>query len=122
MSPFSRYSMLVPEGDVYIMPGYVDMRKAVNGLTMLAASYGMDVYDGSYFVFCGKSRRSVKIVYWEVNGFCLWQKKLAKENFKWPQDASEVKKFSSRELRWLLDGLDPIKTHGHRKLRYEILL
>jgi len=114
--------MLVAEGDVFIMPGYVDMRKAINGLSMLAASKDLNVYDGSFFVFCGKSRQTIKIVYWEVNGFCLWQKKLAKEKFKWPQNVSDVRKFSSRELRWLLDGLDPIKTHGHRRLKFEIII
>ena len=112
--------MLVPEHQVYIMPGYVDMRKAINGLSIFVAARGMNAYDGSYFVFCGKSRQIIKIIYWETNGFCLWQKRLAKQKFSWPKDSGEAKKISSRELRWLLDGLDPIQVRGHKELTYKI--
>lgn len=113
--------MLVPEHEVYLMPGYVDMRKAINGLSLLVDTGGMNAYEGSYFVFCGKTRQIIKILYWEVNGFCLWQKRLEKQRFKWPKDASEVRKISSRELRWLLDGLNPLRTVGHKELSYSIL-
>ncbi len=112
--------MLVPEHDVYIMPGFVDMRKAINGLSILVAVSGMNAYKGSYFVFCGKTRQIIKIIYWEVNGFCLWQKRLEKQRFNWPKDISEAKKISSRELRWLLDGLNPTQVRGHKELRYNI--
>ena len=112
--------MLVPEHDIYIMPGYVDMRKAINGLSILIAVSGMNAYAGSYFVFCGKTRQIIKIIYWEVNGFCLWQKRLEKQRFSWPKDMSEAKKISSRELRWLLDGLNPMQVTGHKELAYKI--
>lgn len=91
--------MLVPEHQVYLMPGFVDMRKAINGLSMLVDDEGMSAFEGAYFVFCGKTRQIIKILYWETNGFCLWQKRLEKQRFSWPQDASEIKKISSRELR-----------------------
>ena len=113
--------MLVPEHPVYLMPGFVDMRKAINGLSLLVDFEGMNAYGGSYFIFCGKTRQLIKILYWEINGFCLWQKRLEKQRFKWPKDASEVKKISSRELRWLLDGLNPFRVAGHRELTYSVL-
>lgn len=112
--------MLVPEQPIYIMPGYVDMRKAINGLNIFLTVHGMNAYEGSYFVFCGKSRQLIKILYWEVNGFCLWQKRLEKQKFYWPKDSSEAKKISSRELRWLLDGLEPTRVRGHKELTYKI--
>jgi len=112
--------MLVPEHQVYIMPGFVDMRKAINGLSMYIEKNAMNAFDGSYFVFCGKTRQIIKILYWEVNGFCLWQKRLEKQKFTWPKDSGEAKKISSRELRWLLDGLDPIRVRGHKELTYSI--
>ena len=112
--------MLVPEHQIFIMPGYVDMRKAINGLSVFVAVHGMNAYDGSYFVFCGKSRQIIKIIYWEVNGFCLWQKRIEKQKFCWPKDSGEAKKISSRELRWLLDGLNPIRVTAHKELTYKI--
>ena len=113
--------MLVPDHQVYLMPGFVDMRKAINGLSLLVDTYGMDVFEGAYFVFCGKSRQIIKILYWEVNGFCLWQKRLEKQRFKWPRDAVEAQKISSRELRWLLDGLNYHRVPGHKELTYTTL-
>lgn len=113
--------MLVHERQIYLMPGFVDMRKAINGLSLLVDDEDMNAFEGSYFVFCGKTRQIIKILYWETNGFCLWQKRLEKERFSWPKNTSEVKKISSRELRWLLDGLNPQITIGHKELHYRII-
>ena len=113
--------MLVPDHAVYLMPGYTDMRKAINGLSILVSqTENCQAFDGSYFVFCNKARQIIKILYWEKNGFCLWQKRLEKQRFSWPKDMSEAKKISSRELRWLLDGLNPMQVTGHKELAYKI--
>jgi len=62
--------------------GATDMRKAVNGLSMLVADYlDLDVFTGNFFVFCNRARTIIKILYWERNGFCLWQKRLEKHRF-----------------------------------------
>jgi len=74
------------------------------------------------FVFCNRSRTIIKILYWERNGFCLWQKRLEKHRFAWPERVEEVLKFSQRELRWLLDGLNPEQLKAHPDLRFENLL
>ena len=63
----------------------------------------------------------IKILYWDRNGFCLWQKRLEKERFPWPETTAEVKEIQIRQLRWLLDGLDLSRTKGHRGLNYSII-
>lgn len=61
---------------------------------------------------------AIKILYWDRNGFCLWHKRLERDRFCWPDNASEARLLSVRELRWLLDGLS-IDQAAHRALRYE---
>ncbi len=65
---------------IYIRPGFTDMRKQINGLSIMAEDeMNLNTGSGSLFLFCNKSRRVLKSIYWDRNGFCLWQKKLGKE-------------------------------------------
>ena len=92
---------------VYLVLGVTDMRKSVNGLSILVSEYiGLDPLSGHLFVFCNRRKYILKILYFERNGFCLWYKKLEKELFKWPKTETEVVEIGTRELRWILDGLD----------------
>lgn len=108
---------------VFMVLGHTDMRKAINGLSaMVAGHLELDVFTGNLFVFCNRSRTIVKVLYWDHNGFCLWQKRLEKHRFAWPKSAEEVLELGHRELRWLLDGLDPSQINGHPALNYEFLV
>jgi hypothetical protein len=58
---------------VFVKPGPTDMRKQINGLSILVTEeLGMDPLDGSLFLFCNKQRPILKVIYWDRNGFCLW--------------------------------------------------
>ena len=110
------------QSNVYLVTGYTDMRKAINGLSiMVQAQLEHDPFSGHLFVFCNRKQTMIKILYWDLNGFCLWQKKLEKHIFQWPQSEKEVLAISKRELLWLLDGLDLAKTKGHNRLNYNTL-
>jgi transposase len=78
--------MLMPLSTrVYLVLGNTDMRKAINGLSILVESHlQLDPFSGHLFVFCNRRRNILKILYWDRNGFCLWQKRLEKHDFKWP--------------------------------------
>ena len=59
---------------VYVRPGLTDMRKQINGLAIIAEEeMRLDPLGGSLFLFCNRDRRILKALYWERNGFCLWQ-------------------------------------------------
>ncbi len=110
------------QAKVYLVAGYTDMRKAIGGLSvMVQAQMDMDPFSGHLFVFCNRKQDIVKILYWDVNGFCLWQKKLEKGSFKWPHSKEEVMCLERRQLVWLLDGLDLVKIEGHQSLQYSTL-
>lgn len=104
-------------GGVYLALGATDMRKSVNGLSLLVEEhFELDLFSGSLFAFCNRKRNIVKILYWAGNGFCIWMKKLEEELFRWPESEQEVLEVSHKALGWLLDGLD--LDHAHRRLRY----
>ncbi len=107
---------------VYLVLGSTDMRKSVNGLSILVSEeVNLDPFSGHLFVFCNKVRSILKILYWDRNGFCLWYKRLEKERFRWPKDKSELLEISSRELAWLLDGLELNQPTAYRSENYSNL-
>jgi transposase len=108
---------------VCLVLGATDMRKAIDGLALVVADHlERDVFTGHLFVFCNRGRTIVKILYWDSNGFCLWQKRLEKHRFHWPQSPAEVMELGPRELGWLLQGLDPLQVRGHPRLAYSTLV
>jgi transposase len=97
---------------VYARIGFTDMRKQINGLAALVQALKPDCpFDGSYFVFCGKTRRVVKIVYWDRTGFCLWQKRLEKEKFPWPRNGEAFNEVTRQNIHLILKGIDVWKEH-----------
>lgn len=104
---------------VYLAMGATDMRKAINGLTILVADQlDLDPFSGQLFVFCNRKRSMVKVLYWDRNGFCLWQKRLERDRFRWPDSREEVLAVGRRELNWLLDGLQVQQREAHGRLNY----
>ena len=114
--------MLGPETVlVYVAVGSVDMRKSIDGLSMLVSGeFELDPFTGHMFAFSNRRRTVVKILYWDRNGFCLWQKRLERDHFKWPESRNEVLQIGHRELRWLLDGLEIQQGNAHKKISYSV--
>jgi len=86
----------------------VDMRRGILGLSDLvqAASMG-DLTGKNLFVFSGRRKDSIKVLYFDRSGFCLWQKKLEQENFPWPKKSTdEVVHLTAEQFSWLLQGFD----------------
>jgi transposase len=108
---------------VYLAPGSTDMRKAINGLSILVESYlQLDPFSGHLFVFCNRRRNILKILYWDRNGFCLWQKRLEKHYFRWPQSEKQILEIDQRQLSWLLEGLEFQQAYAHGALSYRVLV
>ena len=108
---------------VYLAVGVTDMRKSINGLSILVADQlDLDPFSGHLFAFCNRKRTMVKILYWDRNGFCLWHKRLEKDRFRWPSSSEEVLGIGRRELNWLIDGLSVEQREAHKRLRYSVIL
>jgi transposase len=97
---------------IFIRPGFTDLRKASNGLTVIVQEeMKQDPFSGSVYIFCNRDKTLMKAVYWDKNGFWLSQKRLEKEKFPWPQDVQAVQELSAEELSMLLRGIDFFKAH-----------
>jgi transposase len=97
---------------IFIRPGYTDLRKAVNGLSvMVEQQMSLEPFSGNVYLFCNRERKLLKAVWWDRNGFWLSQKRLEKDKFPWPQTEEEVRELSAEELSLLLRGIDFFAAH-----------
>ena len=106
---------------IFIHRDPVDMRRGINGLCDLVhASLMGDLSSKNLFVFCGKRRNSIKVLYFDLSGFCLWQKRLETELFPWPKKSTEeIVDISPEQFNWLLDGMDVWKMKRFREIKFE---
>ena len=107
---------------VYLAAGATDMRKAINGLMVLVQDLlEADPFSSHLFVFCNRSRDKIKILYWHNNGFWLFYRCLEKQQFCWPRCGDRVAiELSTRELNWLLEGLDVSRIEAHKAVKYSL--
>ena len=104
---------------VFIAINPVDMRKSINGLSSLVAGeFSKNPLTDGLIVFSNSSRKIIKVLYWHFNGFCLWQKRLEKGRFIWPDNREEVMSVGVRELGWLVEGLNIGQLKAHKQLGF----
>ncbi|WP_295446246.1 IS66 family insertion sequence element accessory protein TnpB [uncultured Thiodictyon sp.] len=112
------------ETRVYLALGATDMRKSIDSLAALVVDVlQQDPCTAQVFVFCNRGRDKLKVLCWQRNGFWLCYRRLERERFRWPSvsaDASAVT-VTTRELRWLLDGLQWQRMEGHREVHFRVL-
>lgn len=103
---------------VYVRPGRTDMRKQINGLSVLVQEeMELDPFSTSVFLFCNQERRILKALYWDRTGFAMWQKRLERHRFPWPDTQAQAQQITVEQLSLLLDGIDFWK--AHTELHYE---
>lgn len=114
---------LSPSHLVYLALGSTDLRKSIDGLAAIVQEgFGLDPFSPSLFVFCNRERNKLKILYWEHNGFWLFYRRLERGTFQWPTSSGTSVKVSSRELRWLLDGLELNQRHAHPEVTANVVI
>ena len=86
-----------------------DMRKGFNGLSMLVQEVlKEDPFSGHLFAFRGRKADTIKLLYWDGTGLCLFTKRLQRGRFIWPHittpGGSVV--LSPAQLAMLIEGID----------------
>ena len=93
---------------IYIVCGYTDMRKSVDGLcTIIQDNLMMDPSSNCLFLFCGRRRDRIKALTHEPDGYVLLYKRLTGTGaYRWPRNKSEVRNLTWKEFEWLMQGLE----------------
>lgn len=102
---------------VFLHREIVDMRRSIDGLSAIVRHNMQKQLDGKFlFVFVGRTRDRLKILYWDRTGYALWYKRLEKSRFPWPKTGQEVIEVSPQALGWILDGIDIFKVKPHESI------
>ena len=93
---------------IYLSSGVTDMRKGINGLSILAnEAISTKISTGAMFVFRGKRSDRIKILWWDGQGFCLFYKVLNKGKFTWPKASNNNNiRVTKAQLSMLIEGID----------------
>jgi transposase len=71
---------------VFLCVEPTDMRKSYDTLALLVRDHLRgDPLSGSWFVFRGKRGDRLKILYWDGDGYAIWQKRLEVGTFEFPK-------------------------------------
>lgn len=103
---------MIPHGvEVFLSVSPIDLRWGFNRLAgAVAEKIGCDVRCGALFLFVGKHRNALKVLFYDGTGLCLFYKRLDKGSFRLPdapQDPNVTSvQIDERELEALLDGVD----------------
>ena len=63
---------MIQSGKVYLVVGVTDMRKSIDGLSLIVAeTLEIAPFNESWFIFCNRRRDKLKILFWVTNGFWL---------------------------------------------------
>ncbi|HET6333021.1 MAG TPA: IS66 family insertion sequence element accessory protein TnpB [Polyangiales bacterium] len=100
---------LPPSVRIYFATEPMDMRKGIDGLRAhVLSELGKDPFNGHLFVFVGKRRDRVKILFWDRSGFVLYLKRLERGRFQVPVVHAKRREvlMEPAQLAMLLDGID----------------
>ena len=102
---------MIPRGvEIYVGLEPVDLRWSFDRLIGMAAErIGRDARAGAMFVFFGKRREAIKLLFCDSTGVCLFYKRLDRGTFRLPEPRSAgdtCVEVDERVLDDLLDGID----------------
>lgn len=102
---------MIPHGvEVFVGLDPVDLRWGFQRLAGLVAErVGRDARSGALFVFFGKRREAMKVLFFDGTGMCLFYKRLDRGTFRIPaapREGATALTIDERALDDLLDGID----------------
>ena len=92
---------------IWLTAGITDMRRGFYGLSaQVQTVLEQEPYSGHVFVFRGRRGDMIKLLWFDGDGLCLFQKRLERGRFIWPQADSGTVSLSRAQLSMLLEGID----------------
>lgn len=101
---------MIPSGvEIYVALEPVDMRYSFDRLSGIAKEQvGYDARSGALFVFFGRRRDALKILFFDGTGMCQFYKRLDRGTFQLPERERETDRHvevDDATLEALLDGI-----------------
>jgi transposase len=106
---------ITPQMRILLAIEPVDFRKGIDGLAACVRQVlGTDPLAGALVVFRSRSRRALKLLVYDGQGFWLCQKRLSQGRFAWwPQPtAGQTLRVDPHQLHLLLWNGDPSRAHA----------
>jgi transposase len=92
---------------IWIVAGATDMRRGFMSLSGLVQTVlDQNPLSGNVYVFRGRRGDLVKILFHDGEGLCLFQKRLDRGRFVWPQADSGTVSLTRAQLSMLCEGID----------------
>lgn len=112
---------MIPRGvEVFVGLEPIDLRWGFDRLSGIAEErVGRGARSGALFVFFGKTRAAIKVLFFDGTGLCIFYKRLDKGTFRLPDAADNASTvvIDERVLDDLLDGIDIIEDPPKRRRR-----
>jgi len=102
---------MIPAGvEIFVAVAPIDLRWGFDRLAGIASEQlGKSARSGALFVFFGKRKSALKVLFFDGSGMCLFYKRLDSRVFRVPaalRPGATSIELSERELDDLLDGID----------------
>jgi transposase len=110
---------MIPHGvQVFVALEPVDLRCSFDRLSGIAKEQiGYEARSGALFVFYGRRRDALKILFFDGSGMCIFYKRLDRSSFKMPEAVGEAARYVEIDDATLEALLDGIQVDGSRAPR-----
>jgi transposase len=113
---------VIPQGvQVFVALDPVDLRSSFDRLSGIAKEQiGYDARGGALFVFYGRRRDALKILFFDGSGMCIFYKRLDQGAFRLPEPTTEGARHvevDDATLEALLDGVQVESARGAVRTR-----
>lgn len=108
---------------ILLYQGQLDFRKRRKSTAaFVQGQLALDPFSATAFVFMNRRKDVVRILYWDGNGFALWEKELEEEKFPWlfRRDGGTID-ITAEQGEWLLRGINIFHIHEHKSLQYSLV-
>lgn len=101
-----------PKHRIFLAIEAIDFRNGIDGLVRYCRQkFQQDPLQGHYFIFRNRRKTSVKLLYYDSQGFCLFQKRLSTGRLRyWPTAKYPIVHLSPAQFQVLLYNGDPSNT------------
>ena len=104
---------------IFLFRQATDMRKSYDGLSNIVENQlGQNPLTGDFFVFVNRPRNSLKVLFWDNGGFCLFCKRLERGRFPFPEGGDH--NIDRASLVMMLEGI--ILKNTKRLPRYKPMI